>query len=56
MQYAYRLSSAQNVWQDSRLAAGGISAPSLWYLKNFLYGLQSQISFDILLSIFGYKY
>jgi hypothetical protein len=35
MQYAYRLSSAQNVWQDSRLAAGGISAPSLWYLKNF---------------------
>ena len=35
MQYAYRLSSAQNAWQDRRLASGGISAPYLWYLKIF---------------------
>jgi hypothetical protein len=35
MQYAYRLSNAQNAWQDSRLASGGISSPSLWYLTIF---------------------
>jgi hypothetical protein len=32
MQYAYHVGSAQNAWQDSHLAACGISIPSLWYL------------------------
>jgi hypothetical protein len=56
MQYAYRLSSAQNAWQDSRLAVAGISTPSLWNLTGLICQRQSKFAMDLLLSTRGYDY
>jgi hypothetical protein len=44
---AYHVSSAQNAWQDSRLAAAGISALSLWNLSGLICNLINDLAVDI---------
>jgi hypothetical protein len=55
-QSAYHVSSAQNAWQDSRLAAAGISTLSLWNLTGLICQRQSKFAMDLLLSTHGYDY